>query len=524
MLRPTAVLAALACAAAVPATPPPVSPEARRLQRLLDAAAAAPPVGGVVVLPAGEYVFSDQSFTLTNARDLVIHGEGVRLVFYFGSGFSMTGCVNVTVTGLVLDADPPNYAQGVVTAVDPSAQTFTADFDGGFLTPASQVTGAKVSFWDPDTRLLAGFAGFLAAPPVPVGTLPASPTADSAWNVTLKQQLPAAAAVGNLVTVFGRRGQTFAARGCGAVTAENITIHAGGNMGFLEASGAGGNVYRNVRIVRKPGWRGLMANNADGFHSNANDVGPTIVGSEISFTGDDFLNIHNRMEVVCKALGPTQLAVVMTSGGALDKAAAGDAMKFYEVLSGTPTHANPYIASGTVVSIARANSTVARQCHQVGDRMMAAPYNVHFVPSIQANLRRAEVFVLEFAPETVRAVAAHPYSLMNQQDYSNKDFYVAGNSFHDSCGSGGRVLSKSISGGMFADNVVARGGGVFVTTEQCWLEGSLGITGVTIKDNVVIDAAGPSTHIEVLAGLKNITCANNTFVVRGNATVRLDTC
>ena len=60
---------------------------------------------------------------------------------------------------------------------------------------------------------------------------------------------------------------------------------------------AGGNVYINLTLARRPLRRGvdgvllaspipiLLASNADGFHSSSNDKGPTIVDSTISFTG-----------------------------------------------------------------------------------------------------------------------------------------------------------------------------------------------------------------------------------------------
>ena len=49
-----------------------------------------------------------------------------------------------------------------------------------------------------------------------------------------------------------------------------------------------------------------MALNADGFHSKSVGVGPTLEDSTISFTGDDFLNVHGTMLVVCKAQKATK--------------------------------------------------------------------------------------------------------------------------------------------------------------------------------------------------------------------------
>jgi hypothetical protein len=47
-----------------------------------------------------------------------------------------------------------------------------------------------------------------------------------------------------MVTVFPRRGFTFVSNNSSGLIAEDITIHAGGNMGFVESTGLGGNVYR----------------------------------------------------------------------------------------------------------------------------------------------------------------------------------------------------------------------------------------------------------------------------------------
>ena len=62
-------------------------------------------------------------------------------------------------------------------------------------------------------------------------------------------------------------------------------------------------MYDGVKIVRRPGSTDLLALNADGFHSSDVGIGLTLIDSEISFTGDDFLNIHNSMNIVCDADG-----------------------------------------------------------------------------------------------------------------------------------------------------------------------------------------------------------------------------
>ena len=111
---------------------------------------------------------------------------------------------------------------------------------------------------------------------------------------------PSSVPEGALVVVYPRRGMTVQAINSSGLLVEDVTIHAGGNMGIFERFGEGGNVYRRIAIVRKPGWSGLLALNADGFHSSDVGTGPTLEDSMISFTGDDFVNVHNKVCVcVC---------------------------------------------------------------------------------------------------------------------------------------------------------------------------------------------------------------------------------
>ena len=92
-----------------------------------------------------------------------------------------------------------------------------------------------------------------------------------------------------------------------------------------------------------------MALNADGFHSSEVGIGPTLIDSEISWTGDDFLNIHNKMKIVCqlfnddknddKNVARTTFAVI-DSGVSFEQLVPGDTLTFFHLLPGTPHVAN----------------------------------------------------------------------------------------------------------------------------------------------------------------------------------------
>ena len=441
-------------------------------------------------------------------------------------------CHNVSIRGLTFDSDPPNYAQGVVTAVRPDVSAFTAKFDTRFIPPDTSVppfsapggsAGAKVAFWDPSLRRMLYAVNFLNS-----STAFSQAEGAASFNVTLKHaQAAGGLTVGNLVTIFPRKGLTWHCQNCSSVVADNVTIHGGGNMGFLETGGAGGNHYRGISIVRKPSSPGLMALNADGFHSSDVGIGPTLEDSIISYTGDDFLNIHNKMKIVCRVLddgnssGTTTLALIDPGTSFLELRPA-DELHFFQLLPHLPHKANPFLGSSVVRSVAPADAALRKECHAAGEAMQQPPYSADLIGTVASSVARARVYVATFAGSLPAAVQR--FSLVNFERRSGAHFAVRRNHFHDSCGSGGRIIGKSINGTL-ESNVAERFGGVHVYSEQVWLEGALGIRNVLLANNTIVDArVADPTHVDVLAGLVNVTCRNNTFVVAGHNTARASGC
>lgn len=500
----------------VPFVAPPVSLKAIKLQAIIDASI----VSGrsSVAITPGDYVFSNSSLFIAGAKDLTIRATGVRLIFFFGSGLLISDSINVTVYGLTFDALPPNYAQGKLTKITDSS-TFIASFDERFLLPDTTTlpfsspggsAGAKVSFWDPDTRLMTYNSNFLNSSIFVV---------NDSYQISLKNSQSSGMSVGNLVTIFPRSGYTWKCMNCSRCTANGITINAGGNMGFLEVGGLGKNRYTNVSIQRKRGSPGLIALNADGFHSSDVGVGPILEDSEISFTGDDFLNIHNKMKIVCKILSSTMLAIV-DPGTSFAELGAFNELKFYELLPGKPTRANAFIESGIVAHCTQANMSLFQECREIGKVIENSPYNVSLISTVAAEIAKAQVYIVNFSAPLTKVSR---YNLVNFEERSGSEFIVRNNHFHDSCGSGGRVITKSINGSI-VNNVFSRFGGVHIYSEQVWLEGALGIRNIYAGDNIIINARSNTTHIDVLPELRNITCINNSFV-SDNATIqRLSGC
>jgi hypothetical protein len=306
-------------------------------------------------------------------------------------------------------------------------------------------------------------------------------------------------------------------------------------MGFLETQGQGGHVYKGIRIVRKPNSPGLVALNADGFHSSDVGTGPTLQDSEISFTGDDFLNIHNRMLVVCEDL-TTRNSSALTTLAILDLSRGmwamrpGDTMGFYQLETGVPHTANPMLARGVVSRVELITEPTMRQaCRGVAGAMQNPPYNATLIVSIDDTV---PLYRVEFTARLAPAVTKTRYNLANYEQRMGSHALVQRNHFHDSCGSGGRIIAKAMDG-VYASNVAERFGGFHVYSEQEWLEGPLGTKNVHLANNTFVDdftqAARPGPHyephIDVMQDLANITCDDTSFVgAQGKRTFRAHGC
>jgi hypothetical protein len=519
-------------------------------ERLLNAVASREPHFRI---PQGTFLFSNTTLQITGAANMVIEAEpGTEFIFYFGFGVQLTDCRNLTFigNGLTIDASPANYAQGTVLEIAGSA--VLVNFDVDFLMPDTTagpfdkpggLIGAKVCFWNASTRLMNNFGNQFMSNSTPVTQL-----GSTHWRVQLRS--PArAVAVGDLVTIFPRRGFSWNLLNSSLIVTQDVVIHAGGNMGFHESLGDGANVYRRVRIGRREGGKGLLALNADGFHSSDVGKGPLLEDSEISFTGDDFLNIHNRMLVICTIPTPGELVLIDVSGGALRHLQTGDKLRFYRLLNQSdmqkklpnkPYALCPGAGAGTagagaecnVASVAAVNRTeeaaLAQFCSAkpVIDAMEAPPHNAHLViKGFPATLYRVKLQLQAGSahePEVLhprlhgQPPLAYDLNLANFERRSSAGAIVRNNHFHDGFSRMG--LLKAI-GLTYEGNVVERAHGLHVYNEQVWLEGDLGLRDVALANNTIVYGSEPDQHmhVDVAPGLQNITCRDTHFRL-GNGT------
>jgi hypothetical protein len=76
---------------------------------------------------------------------------------------------------------------------------------------------------------------------------------------------------------------------CANVTFTDVTLQGSSGMGYIETGGYGNNTLLRWRNIRKENTTRLMSTSLDGIHSTSVQHGLSLLDSEISYAGDDFL-------------------------------------------------------------------------------------------------------------------------------------------------------------------------------------------------------------------------------------------
>ena len=569
----------------------PGAPLATALQAAADAGAAH------FAIPPGDYNFSATPLRLQNAHGLTIDGASATIWFGPGGGLNLQNATDVFVRGLTIDYYP-TVAQGVVVAADLPGKTFTADFDQAFLAPTAAAAAAdtatatsaasaasatlaptstrttptptpslavesssadawKVAFWDPSTRHMVRNDSLPAAINIFSDVARSTHLGPGAGKNTERWRLPVegnmadwplGAKKKNLVTVFPRDGHhSYVCIGCKNVTLDGVRIFGGSAMGVVETGGGGGHVYRNFTLARRPLTRGssgellpaaiprLLASNADGFHSSSNDVGPTIINSTISFTGDDLANICSGEGVYLGTFGGRAsggeggegeegeegeeestgfggkgvgggnpvMAIVDVSGTLLS-AKAGDEVSFYHL------NTIEFLGKGTLSApptSLRHNAAAVAAMRSGYAKMQAPPYDARFVQE------PARVFASGFPVAIVLdggvPVGVTPYwSLVSLGTSDNAGAVVKGSVLSDGYARAFMIKGKDA---VYEHNTFRRAGGIHVGVEQAWLEGDPGIGNVTVAGNRFEALGVPAVTVDsTIPPGRGITVVNNT--------------
>ena len=483
------------------------------IQELIDAAAALPKPA-VVEVPAGDYDFAGESLLIAGHSQLTVRSTGsATLWFACGKGVHVANSSQVTVSGFTQDYTRPCFAQGVLRRLtvpsdpeDKHADAFAdVEFDAehfplpqgpdypptkppppsGSGPPKSHIA-VKLTLWDPTTLRIIVHGNHLVSSSTRLN--------GSLFRVAFSGCSDCVIPPGTLVTVHPRLGLshgtgrpgglTYLITNSSRVTTVNHTLHGSATEALVEAGGEGNHTWRSVRLVRREGQQPLrlLAANADGFHSSCVRIGPKLLDSELSFTGDDLLNIHSRMSFVLRPLGPTSAYIIDTEGssspGDYDESTymfpetrSGDAIAFWHLTNLSSA------GSATVVSATRCTlPSVIAEARGAWDAINSPPFSQHIGHDFGTRVWRVE---------WQQPVAVQRFAVVDAPRLRPTGAVVRNTHFHDAYTRFGLFESPGI---VVQGNVFERAFPFFVgATGVGWVEGPPFVSGVTVVDNVARD-------------------------------------
>lgn len=274
------------------------------------------------VIPEGNYRFNNDvtdGFVLNGAENLTI--DCSNAIFYSEKPkelIVLKNCKNVTLKNFKLDYNPLPYLQGTLTGTDKENRTLTVEFDSdGYTLPDDTWNNAsgslmKFIYFSPDGKELISSRAeydktFLEW--VAEGTDKFTQIDANTYKIKLSESRGyifsenSPAGKGVRFAIPWRRSRAVFLFGCENVTIENADIYAYPGYCFNEVYGNGGNVYRNINVVRRPGTDRLLSGNADTLHSSCMVRGPVVENCTWEYAGDDFINIRGYYNVVLKNNG-----------------------------------------------------------------------------------------------------------------------------------------------------------------------------------------------------------------------------
>ena len=448
----------------------------------------------------GEYELGARTITLSGISDMVVRAAGVTFWFVPGGGLRLFDCHNLRWEGdhplapFAIDYDPPAYAQGRLTSVDriSSSSSVEAVFDTAFPMPSSEEAvfsragGAKVALWSAATRTMLrspeGAVNAWFAGSTPLGQN------GTRWRIEIGGHLDAIMQasppqVGDLITVAPSRGpHALELDQCGMVTLRAFHIYGGTCMGIVEHPGRGANKYEQLRIGRRDGSSHLLSVTADGFHSVGVGQGATIRASEIAFTGDDLINIHNAICIVLERLSGTELVVADPKDTIFDTLGPGDDFALFDL------HTREQVASGILAASPETyDGGWAEKIDGVPETLQGPPYNL-ITRGAPFTARR--VFRLQF--DSPLAGDVRPFLLGQSLSKGNRNATISDSWLHDSYA---RAALLQSTGARAERLLVQRAGGVHVSSELEWLEGDLALQDVQVVDSTFEQCGEPAIEV-----------------------------
>ncbi len=470
----------------------------------------------------GDYRFGSAggpaNFILSDVKDMRIEAAGAT--FWINGrvrndGVFVRRCRNVAITGLCIDADPYPCTQGEILSLEPERKAVVIRIDPGFPDPSDWKMGGNVKapVFAPDGRMRDMLMDWVSA----LEPLGEPGLFRSVFMHGRIFEYPTDVAVGDRLALPDRtKRMAVNTIDSEAVRFEGVTVYAAPHMAFTEEFGEGGNVYRNCRVVKRPGTKRLLACNADIFHSGGTRKGPLIEGCEFSWSGDDFVNIHGFLSFVYERRSPTEIVAFNIKRQSFE---AGSELEFYG------KEACELKGRAKIVSVTPLND----------------PALLASIMELPGKMRDGGERVLDFPKGQVypcllkldAPVEAGLLDLVNDYSMCGRGTVIRNSSFHDGYARGILVKGRDT---LIEGNQIERAGilGILIASDRFFLEGPISKE-VVIRGNKLVDCGrmlqgrvkggGSQGAISVWTGGPNWTYMRSGFqnskvLIEGNTITR----
>ena len=281
-----------------------------------------------LIIAPGYYRFGDPSaprFLVDGAENLnIIGGEGVELLQETrGTVVMLRGCKNVTLKGVKIDYTLLSFVQCTIAGFNDAGEPiFTVDdnYKLFFEKYRAKLIGSRILYYDgndPSLELVSSNTRGFVREIVDLE--------DGKYQLYYKGQITTMLTplvdykVGDKLVLFCRGGDhAVAIEASEKVTLEDVDIYTSGAFGLSEHSCIGGNTYRRLRMIRRPGTDRLVCAPRDGFHSQNVKIGALIDECEFSYAEDDLLNAHCFNGVITEIYSPDEYEVTFPLNAGLD--------------------------------------------------------------------------------------------------------------------------------------------------------------------------------------------------------------
>ncbi|RLE26171.1 MAG: hypothetical protein DRJ61_18590 [Acidobacteria bacterium] len=258
---------------------------------------------------------SKHAWLIKNATNLTINGQGATLLVTNPEigAISTEKSSHITVKNFMIDYDPLPYAQGIITAVNPSKYWFDLKVDEGFMEPDKPCFKRAMAKWGltirgrPNGRKIYG--------PTPVFSERWEKNGNRVWRFyPLKTEtgytdilLSANLKPGERYVHMARNwSQAVAAKNCDHILWESITILSSPGLAFFPHI-TSYHTIRDCHVKVKEGR--IFSTNADGIHMRGSRGHVLIERCSFEGMADDGINLHSSALSIQKQPAPNQVLV-----------------------------------------------------------------------------------------------------------------------------------------------------------------------------------------------------------------------